>query len=140
MDYFLSHNPNMDILQIIAANLNDWMRDHPRFSTIKSLASASGVGFGTVRRIKNGDGNPTVSNLEAIARAFRRSAIDLMTDHSKAYAPVEPFPLKAHEPNKDERDLMRGFIDASPEVREIMLDMARRSSQKRDFSGRSELQ
>jgi hypothetical protein len=36
------------------------------------------VGFGTVRRARNGDGNTTIQNLTAIARAFKRRPEDLL--------------------------------------------------------------
>lgn len=57
----------MDIIARISRNLNDWMSQHPDLNTIKKVSVRSGVGFGTVQRAKNGDGNITVRNLEAIA-------------------------------------------------------------------------
>jgi hypothetical protein len=36
-----------------------------------------------------GEGNPTVTILESLARAFRRSPIDLLSDSGKTY-PVAP--------------------------------------------------
>lgn len=67
----------MDIHETIAKNLSDWMKGPPEL-TIKQLAAKSGVGFGTVRRAKNADGNITIQNLEAIAGAFGRKATDLL--------------------------------------------------------------
>lgn len=131
----------MDIAKVISDNLTAWMEASPHLKTIKALAKASQVGFGTVRRAKNGDGNITVQNLEAIARAFRRRAIDLLADGRAAYPPAIPLNLVVQEaPPPEERELLQGYRDASPDVREIMLDAARRAIKKQDFSGRSETQ
>lgn len=78
----------MTIIEIIAANLTAWMSRTPGLDTIAKLADRSGVGFGTVRRMKNGESNPTVQNLEDVAQAFGRSAIDLMTPTDGAMLPV----------------------------------------------------
>ncbi len=65
--------------------------DHER-DTLMKLSKSAGVGFGTVRRAKNGDGNLTVANLELLAQAFRRSARDLLVDDCDGYlmAPGSP--------------------------------------------------
>lgn len=86
-------NPRMDITQAIAKNLGAWMEDAPEdINTIKKLAAKAGVGFGTVRRARNGDGNITVQNLEAIARTFKRHAVDLIATHGENYEsePTKP--------------------------------------------------
>ncbi len=76
----------MDITQIISTNLTDWMQKNPALDTFKKLSARSGVGFGTVQRAKNGDGNITVDKLTAIAAAFGRKPADLLTP------PTEPEP------------------------------------------------
>lgn len=68
----------MDITARIAANLDDWMATSLNLNTIKKVASRAGVGFGTVQRARNGDGNTTIKNLTAIALAFGRSIEDLL--------------------------------------------------------------
>jgi len=143
MAYYLVNNPNMDITEVIAHNLSAWMGSHPSLDTLQKLSNASHVGFGTVRRAKNGDGNITVQNLEAVARAFKRSAIDLLTDAGtdRSYGTQPPpITLVANEPPPDERELLQGYRDASPDVREIMLEAARRATQKQNFSKRSDKQ
>lgn len=60
----------MDLTKNIASNLSGWMGENPNLDTIKKVSARSGVGFGTVQRAKNGDGNPTVKNLADIASAF----------------------------------------------------------------------
>jgi len=42
------------------------------------------------------------------------------------------------EPNQDERELLHGFREASQEVKEIMLDLARKASKKNDCTERGE--
>jgi transcriptional regulator with XRE-family HTH domain len=68
----------MDIAKIIAINLKEWMATTSSLDTLKKLAARSGVGFGTVQRTRNGDGNITVQNLVAIAQAFGRPVEDLL--------------------------------------------------------------
>jgi transcriptional regulator with XRE-family HTH domain len=68
----------MEITGRIAENLSAWMDESPNLDTLKKVAAKSGVGFGTVRRARNGDGNTTIKNLTAIAKAFGRSIEDLL--------------------------------------------------------------
>ncbi|MDP2026427.1 helix-turn-helix domain-containing protein [Sulfuriferula sp.] len=131
----------MDITKIISDNLTSWMQDSTTLSTMKAVARASGVGFGTIQRAKNGDGNITVQNLAAIAHAFRRSAIDLLANAQQPYivaTPIAPFAIQ--QPPPDERELIEGYRAASPDVREIMLDAARRALQKSSETGGSKTQ
>lgn len=121
----------MDISAIIARNLSALMEANPDRDTLIKVSKASRVGFGTVRRTKNGDGNVTVQNLELIARAFRRGARDLLVDSEEPYAPSDVIPLRVvNDFLADERELLQGYRDASEEVREIMLDLARKASKK----------
>jgi len=129
----------MDIASVISKNLSAWMDGSERLSTIKALSKSSGVGFGTVQRAKNGDGNITVQNLEAIARAFKRNATDLLIAPQGSQQAVAPITLEvAQEPPPDEREILQGYRAASPEVREIMLEAARRAIEKQNFSKRNE--
>lgn len=79
----------MTIIEIIAANLSAWMERAPGLDTIAKLAERSEVGFGTIRRMKNGNGNPTIQNLEEVANAFGRTAIDLISPPTKAQLEIE---------------------------------------------------
>jgi len=72
-------NPFMDTAAIISTNLTAWMAATPGLDTLQKLEARSGVGFGTIRRAKNGDGNITVDKLTAIAAAFGRLPAELMT-------------------------------------------------------------
>ena len=126
----------MDITRIISVNLSAWMASSDRLNTVMAVSSASGVGFGTVRRAKNGESNITVQNLEAIARAFKKTAIDLL-EMPRSGAPPIALEL-AQEPPPDEREILQGYRAASPEVREIMLEAARRAIEKQNLSKRNE--
>lgn len=131
----------MDIARVIAQNLSAWMNASANLGTLKALSKASGVGFGTIQRARNGDGNITVQNLEAIARAFKRTAIDLLAAPDTEYSSAPPVsPLVAQEPPPDEREILQGYRDASPEMREIMRIAARSATKKQDFSRRGETQ
>lgn len=77
----------MTIIQRIATNLTAWMDASTDHDTIDKVAAKSGVGFGTVRRIKKGEGNPTVTNIDDIAKVFGKGAADLLKVES--YAPTQ---------------------------------------------------
>lgn len=68
----------MTIADHISTNLSAWMNSTPSLGTLKKVAAKAGIGFGTVRRAKNGDGNTTIKNLTAIAKAFNRGIEDLL--------------------------------------------------------------
>lgn len=69
----------MDISAVIATNLSSWMESTPGLDTVQKVEAKSGVGFGTVRRARKGEGNLTVEKLAAIANAFGRTAAELVT-------------------------------------------------------------
>lgn len=100
MDFVVVNNPIMDICTIISTNLTAWMDSHPSLNTLKKLSAKSGVGFGTVQRVSNGNGNPTISNLESIAGAFGKSAIELLSPPpvgSESPAPMAAEPAPSYE-------------------------------------------
>lgn len=80
----------MDISHIIAMNLTTWMEGHPSLDTLKKLAARAGVGYGTVRRARKAEGNLTVENAEAIARAFGKTTRELVTPVADANMVAEP--------------------------------------------------
>jgi transcriptional regulator with XRE-family HTH domain len=125
-DFFFTQNPEMDITQTIAKNLQAWMRDSRDLQTIKALAKKSGVGFGTAQRARNGIGNTTIQNLDAIAKTFGRHVADLIQSEPIEYPPASsPRKHVVSEPlPSDMRVLVQGFNDASPELRDAMLNLA----------------
>lgn len=112
----MPENPQMDISKVISANLVAWMRDTPSLDTLKKVAAKSGVGFGTVQRAKNGDGNLSIEKLTMIAAAFRRHPAELLKAPIEAYEvnqPAAPNTLVANDsatitqfPNGPLNDLM----------------------------------
>lgn len=104
-------NPIMDLTRNIAANLSAWMAGTPSLDTIKKVASRSGVGFGTVQRVRNGNGNPTITNLGDIARAFGRRVEDLIAEPQSGITMhvSEPAP----PPYKARMDELRGSLTRS---------------------------
>lgn len=115
------------------------MESYPERDTLVKVSKAAKVGFGTVRRAKNGDGNLTVHNLALIAAAFHRKPQDLLIEPTESYPSVVPIsPSAVHEPPMDERELLQGYRAASEELREILLELARKATQKKDFRPRSE--
>lgn len=73
----------MTIAKIISRNLTAWMEATPGLDKLQKLEAKSGVGFGTIRRAKNGEGNITVEKLEAIAAAFGKPAAALLAETSE---------------------------------------------------------
>ena len=112
--------------EIVTENLKRWMAASENLKTQPALARAAKVGQSHISRILRGEANPTVSILEAIARAFKRKPSDLLAAPDiicSAAPPVEsPSVL---EPPPDEREILQGYRDASPEMREIMRIAAR---------------
>lgn len=92
-----------------------------------------------MQRAKNGDGNLTVQNLALIAAAFKRRPEQLLVEPMLSYPAAVPVrPLAVSESKKDEQELLHGYRHASEEVREIMLELARKATKKADFEPRSE--
>lgn len=139
MAFLSEDNPKMDIAQIISHHLTALMESYPERDTLLKVSKAAKVGFGTVRRAKNGDGNLTVHNLALTAAAFHRKPQDFLVEPLDSYPSVVPIsPSCISEPPVDERELLQGYRDASTEVREILLDLARKATKKKDFGPRSE--
>ena len=98
----------MKITDHISANLGAWMSANQNLDTIKKVAAKSHVGFGTVRRVRNGDGNPTITNLCDIAKAFGRSVEDLIAPPGNA---VNVIPISQVESNaKDVSQAMKELL------------------------------
>ena len=125
----------MDISQRIAQNLSAWMASTRGRETLMLVSKASGVGFGTVQRARNGEGNLTVQNLEMIAAAFRRQAVDLLAEPQESrvdQAATTASGLVVHERRAeymtdDERLLIEAFRIADEGARRALLLLARDS-------------
>ena len=84
--------------------------------------------------------NMKLANLVRFCEAYRVDLLELLSCvvPSAAVYPsaAAPPPLRAEESLPDERELIAGYRDATPEIRELMLDAARKATQKRLFSAR----
>lgn len=101
----------MAITTTISENLAAWMADSADLNTLKKLAARSKVGFGTVQRMKNGDGNPTIKNITDVARAFGRRPEDLLLARC-APGDTQPIPMRTAEP-------------AAPAYTSLMIELTR---------------
>lgn len=67
--------------EILAANLGDMMARTPALGTRPLIAAASGVSARTVGyMLQSGRGNPTLGNIELVARAFNVPVWRLLVD------------------------------------------------------------
>lgn len=79
-----------NISETIAQTLSTWMDSTPLLSTLQKVAQKSGVGYGTLQRVRAGQGNVTVENLEKIAAAFGKTAAELMLGATEPGSGGEP--------------------------------------------------
>ena len=129
MAFYLDDNPMMDISKIISANLTAWMGSTNDLDTVDKVTAKSGVGFGTVRRCKNGDANITVEKLTLIAQAFKRHPAALLVAPDDYASAPETEPPKACEP---EANRYAVFSPPVAEVIEIMESLTH--AQQRDVA------
>lgn len=114
----------MDITATISHNLSAWMDAKPTLGTLKKVAAKAKIGFGTVRRARNGDGNTTIQNLDAIARAFGRRVEHLLAEPA-ADGKVATLPEReppALEPPLDA--IVTAALAMSKEGRHVLLGRA----------------
>ena len=124
----MSKNPNMDIKLVVAQNLSRLMDQSQTLDTIKKLSSRSGVGYGTIRRAKNGDGNTTIENLVEIAKAFGLKASDLLRDQTEDQtfsAPVA-VTIKPKSERQKRIDAIKSYVEATDDTGlAVILDKCR---------------
>lgn len=65
--------------QILSANLTKLMDGHPELNTVYALAKKSGVGRGTVQRVRHADVSTSLENLEKLAEAFDLEPAQLLS-------------------------------------------------------------
>lgn len=82
MGFYLVDNSAMnkqtDLKTIVAENLTRLMADHITLNTIEKVAIRSGVGRGTVDRVKKGEVSTSLDTIERLAQAFDIDPVDLV--------------------------------------------------------------
>lgn len=71
----------MKALEILAKNLTRLMEESARYKNRSQLEVASGVSARTIGSMRAGQGNPTLENIEDVARVFKLEAWELLIDH-----------------------------------------------------------
>lgn len=149
MDLIPRNNPNMDIATVIAENLTAWMDSTPSLDTLKKLSARSKIGFGTVQRAKNGDGNITAKSIAAIAESFGRTAAELMTPPSAegipastrdvVTPPAEAVESRARLLAEQSAEVARRWIALPPARREALLAALRAESRDAGNPGEGQI-
>ena len=81
------------IKDVLAANLNRLMKSDSTLSTCKKLSMRSGVGNGTVDRLRKGKAVCNIETLEALSRAFKREPWQLLVEN---FDPKNPPSLRGN--------------------------------------------
>lgn len=108
------HSPGMKkkmpLEQILAENLSALMASNVGLNTIDKLAKRSGVGRGTIDRVKKGEVSTKLETVEKLAEAFGVPVVALLTQYE------EPGLLQAgadvSEKPTDERALLANSLSA----------------------------
>lgn len=118
----------------------------------QQIADDVGVSRVAVTKWESGETeNLKLGNLSRLKKVFSVSFDELISGDKTPYTPSaaasqfatnDAAVLAYHAPplDEDEVELLRGYREATDEVREIMLEAAKKASQKQDFSKRSNTQ
>lgn len=121
----------MDIKMIVSRNLSRLMTNSQTLDTVKKVSARSGVGFGTVRRAKNGDGNITVENLSAIARAFGVDISYMVTDEKSENLMPPIIQMKTRSARTKRVETIHALMDETNETGlAVILDKCREVSKE----------
>lgn len=67
--------------QIMSKRLKALMANHAELTTLKKVAAKSGVGYGTVRRIREAaETDVSIGNVEDVAKVFGLSLLEFISD------------------------------------------------------------
>lgn len=81
MDSEISHIRVMQLKDIVISNLNSLMAERSECSSQNALAKKSGVSQSHVGRILRGESTPTVEMIEALAKALKTAAPQLLSEN-----------------------------------------------------------
>jgi len=76
----------MELKQILATRLAQWMEETPKLDSQPKLEKFSGVGQSTLQRILKAEVNTDLGKLDLIAGAFGRNACELLMPEDAAQA------------------------------------------------------
>ena len=123
MVFFSCENPSIDIAKTIGKNLTALMKPPAALDTCQKLAKGSGVSFGIIQRIKNGEVNITVEKLSKIAAALKRHPAELLIDkvadddYPQHIPPAQP---EVNEPAADRFSVFSPLVTEAIQIMESM--------------------
>lgn len=75
------------IEKVLADNINKLLGDHSYLNSNPKIAERTGLGTGTISRVRNADGSTKLETVEALSKAFGVTVTELLTEQG---APVRP--------------------------------------------------
>lgn len=118
MDSLISHIRVMTLKDIVITNLNSLMAKRSDCSSQNALAKKSGVSQSHVGRILRGESTPTVEMIEALAKALKVAAPQLLTENLERSS-VEQEPDTLSDQATRLVDVVR-LLDASGRYPEVL--------------------
>lgn len=129
---------NMKLEDILAKNITDLMAATTGLETIDKVAQRSGVGRGTVDRVRKAEVSTKIETVALLAAAFGVTPIALLS-HDARHEPIEVAPVD-HQPNdldrsrttptslqwvsSDENELLSAYRGTDDEGRRTLLNIA----------------
>ncbi len=129
---------NMKLEDILAKNITDLMATTMGLDTIDKVAQRSGVGRGTVDRVRKAEVSTKIETLELLANAFSVTPIALLSEDRNesgaVSAPAETYSTTAGQTrtvptslqwiSKDEDELLSAYRGTDDEGRRTLLNIA----------------
>ncbi len=99
------------IRTVLATNLRQAMAAHPTLDTQMRLAQRSGIAQRTVGRMLNGEVDPQLGHVEAVADALGVAVTDLLTDYSSKVAELRYDRQKFAKLSPEDQAKIESFIE-----------------------------
>ncbi|RDK01452.1 helix-turn-helix domain-containing protein [Paraburkholderia lacunae] len=99
------------ILTVLATNLRQAMARHPTLDTQMRLGQRSGISQRTVGRMLNGEVNPQLGHVEAVADALGVTVTELLTDYSSGAPELRYDRQKFAKLSPEDRAKIESFIE-----------------------------
>lgn len=100
--------------KVLAENLGRLMRFHHDLDSNPKLSKKSGLGLGTISRLRNGDVDPNLATLESLAGAFGLSPWQMLVPH------MDPANTPALQPiTESERKLYERLREVAREIKDV---------------------